>query len=362
MDDLKAFAKKKLDFPQGLTFGLRNKARYEIFSKLHSSPLRDTEEWKQFRDEIAPQMKLEVVRQSPLQKLYMCVRILGVIGFWTGLFLPLLFLTPICMLDPVLKKLLPVWRKLNPIDLLQYYIIASNTLVTGIEVEATGEERRIPGALLQMYNHGSFADPPCIGFSSSVTRTGALLWVCKKSLMFVPVLGQCIFMFGHLTLDRNRRDAAVAALQSVAPRALEKQQPISIAPEGTRSKDGFLQEFKKGAFHLRKDMNNCAILPVFVAGAYENNPPGTKFFSMSRVSVVYGDPVKIPAEETTEETRLKMHKMFLDMVPHSYTSTTGAPVSTRFFIVHLLSYILVFLHWKAQIWCGRVLMSLLWWN
>ena len=41
-----------------------------------------------------------------------------------------------------------------------------------------------------------------------------------------------------------------------------------IAPEGTRSIDGSLGEFKKGAFHLAKN-TGASIIPVIINGAYE---------------------------------------------------------------------------------------------
>lgn len=352
--------KKKLQFPDGASLGLRNKARYEVFSKLHLSPLKDTEEWKKYLEEISPQIKLEAVHQTPLQKLYMYIRLLGVFGFFVGLGLPLIFSAPLFIIDHYLGKLPPPWNKLKLNDRFQYYLIAGTSYLCGAEVEVRGEERRIPGVLLQMYNHASYIDPPSVGIASRIDKTGPLLWIGKKSLLYLPVFGQCIYMFGHLLVDRSKREVAVAAMQSIVPKALQRGQPISIAPEGTRSRTGYLQEFKKGAFHLRKDLKNCPIVPAFIAGGFECFPRGQAFVSMARVSVTFGDPVNPPDEETTDETRIRMYKMYLEMVPHAYTSTTATPVSNRFLILHFLWWIMVFLHWKMQMLCAQLLLRLFW--
>lgn len=71
-----------------------------------------------------------------------------------------------------------------------------------------------------------------------------------------------------------------------------------IYPEGTRSADGNLQPFKKGAFMMAVQ-TGIPILPITCNGAFKVLPKKTIVFHPGRVTLTVGDP--IPTEGLTEE-------------------------------------------------------------
>ncbi|MBO5832480.1 MAG: 1-acyl-sn-glycerol-3-phosphate acyltransferase [Alistipes sp.] len=90
-------------------------------------------------------------------------------------------------------------------------------------------------------------------------------WVSKKEVYRIPIVGQLLFAHGDIVINRA---SAKEAMQLVHTRGLEWLQKgacISIFPEGTRSKDGEIHNFKAGAFILAKDAG-VPILPIVLDG------------------------------------------------------------------------------------------------
>lgn len=92
-----------------------------------------------------------------------------------------------------------------------------------------------------------------------------LKWVMKKELRRVPFIGPGCAMMGHIFLDRANREAALRTLGEVRS-TLQPGTSVLFFPEGTRSRDGRLQAFKKGAFQMARDLD-LPILPVTIKGA-----------------------------------------------------------------------------------------------
>jgi len=89
----------------------------------------------------------------------------------------------------------------------------------------------------------------------------------------------------------------VKSLQTGAQR-LKDGWSVLIYPEGTRTRDGNLQAFKKGAFMMAVQ-TGMPILPVTCNGAFQIMPKSTLLFRPGHITVTIGDP--IPTEGLTEE-------------------------------------------------------------
>jgi 1-acyl-sn-glycerol-3-phosphate acyltransferase len=94
-------------------------------------------------------------------------------------------------------------------------------------------------------NHTSLFDPPLM-ISTLPCRP---VFVAKRELARVPFLGWVIWLAEFIFIDRRDRSAAMASLEEAAIR-ISAGQSIVAFPEGTRSPDGRLLPFKKGAFAL----------------------------------------------------------------------------------------------------------------
>ena len=65
---------------------------------------------------------------------------------------------------------------------------------------------------------------------------------------------------------------------------------LMIFPEGTRSEDGKMLPFKKGAFRIARD-NELPIVPVTIVGAYEAWRPHAKLIFGGKVKLMIHDPI-----------------------------------------------------------------------
>lgn len=124
-----------------------------------------------------------------------------------------------------------------------------------------------PKGKIVIANHQSFLDMPLLA-----TLPFKMKWVSKKELFNVPVVGWILKMSGHISVDRGTKNAAKSLLAMNPP--IEDGGMVMIFPEGTRSREGKLKTFKKGAFYASKD-NNFHILPIVVEGTYKLLPPDT---------------------------------------------------------------------------------------
>src|SRR5881398_182785 len=132
----------------------------------------------------------------------------------------------------------------------------------GVRVKVSGLERIPSGACLFAANHTSSADAPAV--VGAIPRRIAIL--LKKSLFAYPIVGQAFWAAQFIPVNRSARDAAIASVEKAAE-ALKSGQSFLIYPEGTRSPDGRLQEFKKGAVMMAIKAG-VPIVPMVCAGAH----------------------------------------------------------------------------------------------
>jgi 1-acyl-sn-glycerol-3-phosphate acyltransferase len=111
----------------------------------------------------------------------------------------------------------------------------------GVRVQVKGKERIPAGTCIFAANHTSSADAPAVVWA--IPRRIAIL--LKRSLFEYPIVGQAFHLAHFIPVDRFNRDSAISSLEK-ATESMRQGQSFLIYPEGTRSPDGRLQEFKKG--------------------------------------------------------------------------------------------------------------------
>jgi 1-acyl-sn-glycerol-3-phosphate acyltransferase len=131
----------------------------------------------------------------------------------------------------------------------------------GVRVRVIGTERIPSGACLFAANHTSTLDAPAV--VGVIPRRIAIL--LKESLFRFPIVGQAFRLAGFIPVERGH-DSAIASLEK-ATEALRSGQSFLIYPEGTRSNDGRLQKFKKGAVVMAIKAGT-PIVPVACSGAH----------------------------------------------------------------------------------------------
>lgn len=151
-------------------------------------------------------------------------------------------------------------------------------------------------------NHQSQLDIPLLyGWIGSDIR-----WVLKKELRSVPVIGICCEKLGHIIIDRTDNAAAIEAINA-AKKKIVNGTSILFFPEGTRSRDGDLLPFKKGAFRFALDIG-LPILPISICGTRTLLPPDTMRLFPGRVQLIIHAPIETKAyhnrlDELIEKTR-----------------------------------------------------------
>ena len=134
----------------------------------------------------------------------------------------------------------------------------------GVKVSSRGLENiDVRKPYVFMANHASHADSPAL--ASVIPHP--LHWVFKKELSRIPVFGWVLLACGQIMVDRSDPEGAKAALRG-ALAGLSGNSSVMIYPEGTRSRDGKLQPFRKGGFRMAL-LAGLPIVPVRVSGTRE---------------------------------------------------------------------------------------------
>lgn len=150
-------------------------------------------------------------------------------------------------------------------------IAALGVKAAGIRVRIEGLENVQPGVhYIFLSNHVSNLDPPIL-LPNIPGMTSVFL---KKSLMDIPLLGTAMRMGKFVPVERaNSRDDAQRSVEAAAD-ALNSGLYITVFPEGTRSPDGRLLPFKKGAFFLA-EQTGAPIIPIVISGTEKMMPRHT---------------------------------------------------------------------------------------
>ncbi|MGB9432438.1 MAG: lysophospholipid acyltransferase family protein [Candidatus Acidiferrum sp.] len=132
----------------------------------------------------------------------------------------------------------------------------------GVHVRVKGVERIPKGTCIFAANHTSSADAPAV--VGAIPRRIAIL--LKRSLFGWPIVGQAFHIAHFIPVDRFNRDSAIESVEK-ATEAIRNGQSFLIYPEGTRSPDGRLQEFKKGTA-VMAIKSGVPVVPVACSGAH----------------------------------------------------------------------------------------------
>ncbi len=154
------------------------------------------------------------------------------------------------------------------------------------------------GAILAS-NHASFYDPPLI----AISWREPVSFLARKTLFRN-------FLFRIIITRLNAHPIGQNELSSLklACTLLEEGKKIVIFPEGTRSKDGHIGHFKKGVAMLA-ERAECAIIPIYIHGAFEAWPYKSKFpcFFRKKTACVIGKPLFIEAKGILDKKGSQQH-------------------------------------------------------
>lgn len=174
---------------------------------------------------------------------------------------------------------------------------------TFVKVEVEGTEN-IPkdSNFLVVANHQSLLDIPLLLAYIDPT----LAFIAKKEVSKIPMIGSFVREMGGVLLDRSDPRKAVSALMEVV-KSLKEGRSFVLFPEGTRSTNGNLGEFKKGSFKLPLRAN-VKILPVVIDGTISVTPKGSIFIRPNRVRLKILKPLDPKDFKDEESLRVFLHQ------------------------------------------------------
>ena len=136
-----------------------------------------------------------------------------------------------------------------------------------------------------MANHSSLIDTPALfAYLPYQFRIMA-----KKELFYIPFMGWHLWSAGNFPIDRSDPRKTAKSLRDVIE-GVRSGKSLAVFPEGTRTPDGKLQEFKHGAFKIAVRAG-VPIVPVSIVGTFKLLPKTTLAPRPGRVDVIIGEPI-----------------------------------------------------------------------
>jgi len=164
-----------------------------------------------------------------------------------------------------------------------------------------GEHIQRDRAAVYAVNHASNVEPPIL-FDVLRDLFPRLRILYKAELRKLPVLVRAFDLAGFVPLERGNREQSLPAIERAAA-ALRAGNSFLIFPEGTRSRTGDLQPFKKGGFIMALK-GQAPIVPVAIKGARDAMRKGSFIIRPVRVTVRLGAPLETAGLSLEDRDRL----------------------------------------------------------
>ncbi len=169
-----------------------------------------------------------------------------------------------------------------------------------VHVEVEGLEKIAPnGSYVFASNHLSYMDTPVVLSNIPVQ----FRFLAKKGLFQIPLLGTHLARAGHIPVPREDPRAAVRTLATAADAIRTRGISMLIFPEGGRSRDGVLQEFKEGGAYIAIKAG-VPMVPIALSGTRTVLPFGSAVIRPGRVRMRVGDPISTAGLSLHDRVRI----------------------------------------------------------
>jgi 1-acyl-sn-glycerol-3-phosphate acyltransferase len=192
----------------------------------------------------------------------------------------------------------------------RFVLWISNVHVTAKGLEYIDRD----GNYIIVSNHASMYDIPTL-----MTLFPRMRIMFKKELSYIPIWGWGLRYGHHIMVDRKKGSEALKSLDRAA-HAIAKGGQVLLFAEGTRTRDGKLQPFKRGAFSLAVK-SGVPILPVAINGSYRILPKGSFDIRPAHITAVFGSPIETTGRKTREDEIQLMNEVY-DVISKNYQQGT----------------------------------------
>lgn len=222
------------------------------------------------------------------------MRLFRSLFFYVCLFLSTLFLGTSAVITAYISK------KENLAHLVGRLWGNVNLWTAGVKVKISGLKNiELSQSYVYAANHQSWFDI----FAILGRLPVQFRWLAKEELFKIPVLGQAMASIGYIPINRNDRRKAFKSINKAADR-VQKGTSVVIFPEGTRSTDGVLQDFKKGGFILAIHSQQ-PIVPISISGSHHILPKkGDWKIEPGTIHITIGKPIPTAGLDTKRRDTL----------------------------------------------------------
>lgn len=192
------------------------------------------------------------------------------------------------------------------------WVAAAGLRAAGIRVVQHGRENIPSVPAIFVPNHVSNLDPPLM----VPLLPGTPSIMLKAELLKIPVLGKAWQMAKYVPVYREGGREAAVRTARYAAEVIRGGLSMLIFAEGTRSKNGRLQPFKAGPFHLAQS-TGAPIVPVVIAGTETMMRKGSGKVYPGTAHVTFLPPVKPADYKTRAELVAEVRRRMIEAMPDS---------------------------------------------
>ena len=138
-------------------------------------------------------------------------------------------------------------------------------------------------------------------------------WMMKKSLRNLPFVGKACESAGHIFVDDSGAKGVKRTIDQ-SRETLRHGMSMVVFPEGSRTLDGKMHRFKKGAFQLAYDIN-LPVVPLTIEGPYFVMKRGTKVLHWHKLKLTIHKPIYM--QEASDTEVLRVMKEARSVIAHS---------------------------------------------
>jgi 1-acyl-sn-glycerol-3-phosphate acyltransferase len=193
--------------------------------------------------------------------------------------------------------------------------------ISGVRIKTTGLEKIIgEGPFIFVSNHISQFD--IVALQKTIPVKAGFIF--KKELARIPLFGWQLLTGPHIVIDRSNAENALKSIHRARKKMKDKSVSMILFPEGTRSKDGELQQFKRGAFHLASQVN-FPIVPVTIRDSDKLLPKGSLKLNKGTIKVIFSEPILTTKIETRNDELELMVKVRDIIFENYYNKIKSSP-------------------------------------
>lgn len=186
--------------------------------------------------------------------------------------------------------------------------------LTFVKVTVSGRDNITPDtAYVFVANHqGAYDIFSIYGYLNHNFR-----WMMKSGLRSIPLVGYACEKSQQIYVDKSS-PSALKRTMSRAESLLAKGMSIVVFPEGARTFDGKVRQFKRGAFTLAQEFN-LPVVPVTIDGAYSVLPRTAKLPRPGHIHLTIHKPI-LPGEQGHDMQQLitLSRQAIVDTLPERY--------------------------------------------